>query len=325
MNLYAQKTIIVAGVRLTYLDTGPCGPSTKSPLLLLHGLLATAETLADLIRNLPQDRRIVALDILSAAPEGDVLDLHAEALADLVGHFMQCVRLESPIVIGHSHGGTLALWLAAAQGKKILHSEVQGLALLAPAHPFEGYRSHVVAFYLTRWGRFLALSIPLAPSWMILRAYNEAAGPGRPITMTHLRPYLRVLRNRDTLRRVLQMLHTWEADMMALRQVMLASPITRSALLIWGDHDTVVPLSTAAALELSLPASELAVLRGRGHLLAEEAPEQCGSLICAWLRRVDSRNPALSSRLDQPSNSSPNSSDAHARIAAPITPSFDSD
>jgi pimeloyl-ACP methyl ester carboxylesterase len=68
VNRTVQKEIIVEGVRLQYLDLEPSAPSTKSPLLLLHQLLATAETFADLIRNLPTDRRIVALDLLSATP-----------------------------------------------------------------------------------------------------------------------------------------------------------------------------------------------------------------------------------------------------------------
>jgi pimeloyl-ACP methyl ester carboxylesterase len=302
------KQITVAGVRLMYMDVGARTPSggspllDQAPLLLLHGLLATAETLSVLIRNLPQDRRIVALDVLSAAPvdgplegnqpKGDKLNTRAEALADLVGEFAKRLGLERAVVIGHSHGGTLALWLAAAHTQPGKGNDIKALALLSPAHPFEGYRSHVVAFYLTRWGRFLALSIPLAPRWMILRAYNEAAGPGRPITVAHLKPYMRVLRSRRTLARVLQMLHTWEADMSDLRRAMLVRPIAQPALLIWGDHDTVVPLSTAAALQRHLAASELNVLEGSGHLLAEEAPEQCGRLICDWLARVDSEIPS---------------------------------
>lgn len=280
MDFYVPRKITVAGVRLSYLDIEPSSPTAKPPLLLLHGLLATAETLVELIGKLPGDRRIVALDLLSAKREGgrEELDVRFEAWGSLIGRFMQEIGLKRPILIGHSHGGALALWLAAVQ-----ENEIAGLVLMSPAHPFEGYRSHVVAFYLTRWGRFLALSIPLAPSWMILRAYNQAAGPDKPITMAHLRPYLRVLRNRNRLRRVLLMLRSWETDMSDLRRTLIARPIAQPTLLIWGDCDTVVPVSTAAALEDCLPVSERTTLQGRGHLLAEEAPEECGRLIRTWL------------------------------------------
>jgi pimeloyl-ACP methyl ester carboxylesterase len=279
VNAYVQKEITVEGIRLHYLDLMPSEPSSKAPLLLLHQLLATAETFADLIRNLPKDRRIVALDMLSATPlSEEELTVNHETLATLIIHFAQSIELERPIVVGHSHGGALALRIAVT-----LREQVPGLVLMAPAHPFEGYRPHVVAFYLTRWGRFLALSIPIAPSWMILRAYNEASGPGNRVTMAQLKPYLRILRNRNTLRRVLDMLWHWEVDMAELRQLLLESPLKQSVLLIWGDHDVIVPIASAVGLQECLPHNDLIIVPGAGHLLAEEAPIECGRDITQWL------------------------------------------
>jgi pimeloyl-ACP methyl ester carboxylesterase len=279
VNRTVQKEIIVEGVRLQYLDLEPSAPSTKSPLLLLHQLLATAETFADLIRNLPTDRRIVALDLLSATPLTDeALTVNHETLAGLIIHFSQSIKLERPVLVGHSHGGALALRIAVT-----LREKIPGLVLMAPAHPFEGYRPHVVAFYLTRWGRFLALSIPIAPSWMILRAYNQAAGPENRVTMAQLKPYLRILRNRNTLRRVLDMLWHWEVDMAELRQSLLAEPLQQPVLLIWGDHDVIVPIASAVGLQECLPNNDLVIVPGAGHLLAEEAPIECGRDIAQWL------------------------------------------
>ncbi len=272
-----RKQIVVAGVRLHYLEAGVA--SSLPPLLMLHQLLATAETLTGLIEHLPADRRIVALDLLSAAPvDGSPLDTHAPALAELITAFVLALELERPVVVGHSFGGTLALWIAANDALPL-----EGLVLLAPAHPFAGYRPHVVAFYLTRWGRFLALCIPLAPRRAILWAYNQAAGPTGPITLRHLAPHLRVLRHRDSLRRVLAILSSWEADMTLLRQKLLARQIELPALLLWGGHDDIVPPASAAALELLLPASERHTFNGCGHLLPEEAPAACAQLLTAWL------------------------------------------
>jgi pimeloyl-ACP methyl ester carboxylesterase len=271
------KLISVAGVRLNYLEVEPVEPSSKPPLLLLHQLLATAETLEGLIRELPGDRRIVALDILSAHPDAGELDMRSRALAELVAAFARAVGLEKPVVIGHSHGGALGLWLAGMP-----EIGVRGLVLLCPAHPFAGYRDHVVAFYLTRWGRFLALSIPLAPSRAILWAYNQAAGNSR-ITLRHLKPHLRVLRSRKALVRVLEILRTWETDMTELRQVMIAKSVKQPVMLIWGDQDSVVPMESAIELERHLAASARIMLTGAGHLLPEEAPAECGKLIRTWL------------------------------------------
>jgi pimeloyl-ACP methyl ester carboxylesterase len=274
-----QRQVVVAGVRLNYLEREG---GSAAPILLLHGLLATAETLVELIAGLPAGRRIVAIDLLSAEPvdRAKKLDVHQANLAGLVRGFVASVGLGRPVVIGHSHGGVLALRLAATE-----RGLLRGMVLLCPAHPFGGYRSHVVNFYLRQPGRFLALMIPVAPSWMILRAYNEAAGPKSRIRMRHLRPYLRVLRNRDTLRRVLEMLATWDVDMEELRRDLEAEAVGVPTLLIWGDEDPVVPMSSAAELEEYLEDCERVTLPGMGHLLAEEAPVECAAAICEWLER----------------------------------------
>jgi pimeloyl-ACP methyl ester carboxylesterase len=279
--LCTSKSITVAGILLEYLEVEPTEPVIHPPLLVLHQLLATAESLTELIAQLPSDRRIVALDLLSARPESGELDMRSHSLAVLVAHLAEAVGLHQPVVIGHSHGGTLALWLATMPSVG-----VRSLILLSPAHPFAGYRSHVVAFYLTRWGRFLALRIPLAPSRMILWAYNQAAGTGR-ITLAHLKPHLRVLRNRTSLKRVLEILRTWEDDMLLLRAAMAATPIQQFSLLIWGDRDYVSPVASAKALEEHLLTWERITLPGMGHLLPEEAPTQCADLIKTWLIWLD--------------------------------------
>jgi pimeloyl-ACP methyl ester carboxylesterase len=286
MHVLRQKHIVVGSVGINYLEREASGERDAAPILLLHALLATAETLTELIAGLPANRRIVAIDLLSAQPMDTAksLDVHFAVLAELVHGFVESVGLVQPVVIGHSHGGVIALRLAATQ-----RSLLKGMVLLCPAHPFGGYRSHVVNFYLTRHGRILALSIPLAPSWMILRAYNQAAGPKSRIRMWHLRRYLRILRNRNALRRVLQMLATWDDDMVELRAVMTEAAIATPTLLIWGDEDPVVPIASAVELEKHLGNLERVTLAGMGHLLAEEAPAECAGLIRTWLIGLDAR------------------------------------
>jgi pimeloyl-ACP methyl ester carboxylesterase len=78
------------------------------------------------------------------------------------------------------------------------------------------------------------------------------------------------------------MLHTWDADMDELRRLLI-EPIAVPTLLIWGEEDPVVPMASAAELEKHLGDYELVTLPEMGHLLVEEAPEECAELIRAWL------------------------------------------
>jgi pimeloyl-ACP methyl ester carboxylesterase len=280
------RHIVVSGVRVAYIEREASGRQYETSILLLHALLATAETLAELIAGLSTDRRVVALDLLSArSTDKKSVDVHQASLTGLIHEFMQTVGLVQPVLIGHSHGGALALRLAATAPMAL-----KGLVLLAPAHPFGGYRSRVVNFYLRQPGRMLALSIPVAPSWMILRAYNQAAGSKSRIRMRQLRPHLTVLRNRNTLRRVLEILQTWDGDMDGLREVLENSAIATPTLLIWGEEDPVVPIASAAKLEDRLLVSERVTLTAMGHLLVEEAPEECARLIEKWLVGLDAHD-----------------------------------
>jgi pimeloyl-ACP methyl ester carboxylesterase len=71
--------------------------------------------------------------------------------------------------------------------------------------------------------------------------------------------------------------------MTSLRGALTTNPIQQSSLLIWGEHDTVVPPSSAAALEAHLDRWQKIILPGRGHLLPQEASEDCAALIRTWL------------------------------------------
>ncbi|WP_263376746.1 alpha/beta fold hydrolase [Granulicella aggregans] len=108
--------------------------------------------------------------------------------------------------------------------------------------------------------------------------------------MRQLRPHLTVLRNRNTLRRVLEILQTWDGDMDGLREVLENSAIATPTLLIWGEEDPVVPIASAAKLEDRLLVSERVTLAAMGHLLVEEAPEECARLIEKWLVGLDAHD-----------------------------------
>jgi hypothetical protein len=56
-------------------------------------------------------------------------------------------------------------------------------------------------------------------------------------------------------------------------------------LLVWGDRDCTVTLSSAVKLHRKLRGSELIVLPGGGHAVFEEMPEQANRIVLEWLGR----------------------------------------
>jgi pimeloyl-ACP methyl ester carboxylesterase len=63
----------------------------------------------------------------------------------------------------------------------------------------------------------------------------------------------------------------------------LADLAGKPTLLIWGDRDRAVNLSSAHRLRDTLTDSHLIVLPGAGHLAFEEMPELCNLVMRDWL------------------------------------------
>jgi pimeloyl-ACP methyl ester carboxylesterase len=56
-------------------------------------------------------------------------------------------------------------------------------------------------------------------------------------------------------------------------------------LLLWGDRDQAVPVTSAAGVRQAAPHAELVVLPGVGHLPQEEAPEEFHRVVLDFFGR----------------------------------------
>ncbi len=275
-----QREICVDGARLTFLEREADAATGRAPIVLLHGIAASAATMELLIAELPPDRRLIALNLpASELPDTTTLsDVSLPGLARQVRDCAQMLGLERPVVLGHSHGGTIALQMAA-----LFPEDVSGLILLAPAHPFLLRERWLVAFYNSWAGRMFGHSIRLLPNWMQALGFSRLMGPAGRKMKIDWQPYRVPFQRRDNVEQLLRLLKTWSADMDALGVQIKAHKIAAPTLFLWGDADAIVPIKTAPALEQCVQQWELVVLHGVGHLPNEEAAAECGSAMRAWL------------------------------------------
>ena len=106
-----DKLVDVGGLRLHYRDWGGSG----QPILLLHGLASTCH-IWDLVAPLLREGfAVVALDLRGHGESGKPDDGYdfKTVCGDVQG-FMQALGLESPVIVGHSWGASVALEYAAA-------------------------------------------------------------------------------------------------------------------------------------------------------------------------------------------------------------------
>jgi 4,5:9,10-diseco-3-hydroxy-5,9,17-trioxoandrosta-1(10),2-diene-4-oate hydrolase len=266
--------IQVDGVRVHYRRAGS-GP----PLLLIHGLVGSARNWNRNIEGLSHHATVYAIDLLNMGESDRVpgLDAGLEATADFVAQWMQAVGLTEADVAGVSHGGAIAMTLASRYPAR-----VRKLILFAPANPFCNLGAQLIAFYKTRPGQWLARLIPSLPRFVKATALGRMYGDPSHVTQEALDGYTDGLAIPGTVDHVLAIVRRWYVDMGMLRSA-LPRLANRSVLMIWGDRDRAVGLSSARELQQVLPNSQLLVLPGAGHLAFEEKAEICNQAMRDWL------------------------------------------
>ncbi|MFA0084333.1 alpha/beta fold hydrolase [Vibrio sp. 10N.261.51.F12] len=82
---------------------------TGQPVVLIHGLFGDLNNLGVLARDLKQDFDVISIDLRNhgSSFHSDIHDYRS--MAQDVSHLLTTLSIESPIVIGHSMGGKVAM------------------------------------------------------------------------------------------------------------------------------------------------------------------------------------------------------------------------
>jgi 4,5:9,10-diseco-3-hydroxy-5,9,17-trioxoandrosta-1(10),2-diene-4-oate hydrolase len=267
----------VGGHRMHYLTAGE-----GSELILLHGLLGTASTWDLVIPRLAQESTVYAVDALGIGESERVpgIDARLEAQADRVVAFMDASAIRSADLLATSHGGAVALMLAAKYPARI-----KRLMLHAPANPFSHINDPLISFYLSGLGTWFAHRITELPESMQALALGRMYGDASHLQDGSLRKYIGSLRIPGTVDYVLDMLKTWFDDMARLKTA-LERVRQCPTLLLWGDRDRAVAMKSAEDLQRCFDRVELEILPGVGHLPYEECPETLSRIVNSFLGRM---------------------------------------
>jgi pimeloyl-ACP methyl ester carboxylesterase len=270
----SEEFVCVGGARMRCLITGD-GPA----LLLLHGLLGTADAWGPATQRLAASSKVFAPDALGIGGSDRVpkLDVSLSATVGRLIELMEAQGIGQADIVGTSHGGSVALMLAA------LHPErVRSLVLHAPANPFSDIADPLIRFYRTALGRWFAGRLPTVPAGVQSLALGRMYGDATRIRNGSLERYIASLRVPGTISYVLSILDRWEMDMAAL-EAALPSVHKVPALLLWGDRDRAVSLRSGERLAEYFDHAALVVIPGAGHLPHEEVPVAFAGAINGFL------------------------------------------
>jgi pimeloyl-ACP methyl ester carboxylesterase len=279
-----EAFVDVVGARVYYRHAG-----IGRPMLLIHGLVGSSANWRNNIASLARHASVYAIDLVNMGKSQrvDGLDAGLRATANRIVAVMDALNLTDADIVAHSHGGAVALMLAAYHPRR-----VRRLILFAPANPYSRSSDLMIRTYSTPWGGLLAWMLPYLPAPLQRIALGEMYGGVNRVVDACLREIVDGLRQPGTVCHVLSIVRCWFADMARLRRALRR--IKRiPTLLVWGDRDQTVSPNSALRLKRKLRGSELIVVPGCGHSVFEETPDQSNRIMLEWLTRHPSPPPRL--------------------------------
>jgi pimeloyl-ACP methyl ester carboxylesterase len=269
---------------LFFYDAGPNANSVAgSVVVLIHGNGDEADSWRHVMPTLAEQHRVIAPDLPGfgrsrALGQGDLHDLAAGILRILDSENLKSVHL-----VGSSMGAVVACLVAQ-------HVQASSLVLCGGS------------------ASSLGLSEPSAGVKALLEPgvgeayYTGLRDAGIDAAYDTLKPYYANLENLSESDHQFLRNRVWArvwsdsqraaffAGLRSLFDPNLALNTTKlehlRTLLLWGEHDTIMPISAAHKLHSALPNSKLEIVPGTGHLPHQERPEAFASTLEAFWRQA---------------------------------------
>jgi len=255
-----EKTVTVKGIPVFYREKGE-----GDTVLILHGWRSSADSWMQVQDFLVKKGfHVVVPDLpgFARTPEpnnpwgvGDY--------TDFVDEFIRETNIQPRGIAGHSFGGRVAIFYAMKYGK--------GLPALILCDTAGIFRHKKIRIQLYEIGTKIGDSIMSLPPLVFLRPLMRKI-------------WYRLSGEKDY--------YLTNGVMREIFKLVIEEPlrlhlphITSPTLILWGEKDYVTPISDANILHEEIPTSYLHILKGVGHVINLEAPEQTARQMYLFLKR----------------------------------------
>jgi pimeloyl-ACP methyl ester carboxylesterase len=258
-------------------------------ILLIHGIAGSSSAWRDVMPELARRYTVIAPDLIghgqSAKPIGDYsLGAYASGLRDL----LRVLGLTKASIVGQSFGGGVAMQLAyqhpdccerlvlvdsGGLGREVswmlrfmtLPASEYLMPVLFPS--FVRERGNDISRMLHRRGIRMA---GVAEMWRSYASLTESV---------NRQSFIRTLRS---------VIDPGGQTVSALDRLYLAGEIP--TMIVWGDRDSIIPVSHAYAAHQAIPGSRLEIIEGAGHFPHVEAPERFLEVLIDFLETTAPAN-----------------------------------
>lgn len=213
-------------------------------IVLLHGWLASLETMAPLARHLEKHFKVYSIDIIGFG-KSELPDkpLNTNDFGDFLKELLEKLEIENPILIGHSNGGRMIINFAGRNLGKINKIVLIDSAGIVPKRKPKYY----IRMYTFKVLKNIFKILPKTEMVnnlkdRILGKFGSSDYKNSPDV---LKKTMSIILNED--------------------QKYLMPNIKAPTLLIWGDEDTATPIEDGKTMEKLIPGSGLVTYEGAGH------------------------------------------------------------
>lgn len=246
MELIAKHAQLANGLLLSYAEQGA---NSVTPLILLHGIADSWRIFEPLLAELPENVHAYAL---SQRGHGDsdrpTSGYRTRDFAEDLLLFMDALQIPKAIIVGASSGGFVARSFAAAHPER-----TAGLILLGSP-----------ATLAARPNLFTDLEDPLDPGFVKSFAESVLSRQAPAEAMASM-----IAENLKA------PAHVWLETGKGLFEELFPGELANiqaPTLIVWGNHDAIIPKEDQLALAEAIEGSKLVVHPGAGHMLYWEDP-----------------------------------------------------
>lgn len=252
-----DRVVTVRGTAISLIEHA----TGRRPLLVLHGA-GGAGAWMPYHELLAQRYDVIAPDApgFGRSPES----AHADTVEDLAFLYLDMIdelKLADPIVLGASFGGWLAAEIALLAGREISRLIlVDPIGLRIPGAPVEDL-------------------FALAPAQkMQVLFHDPAAAAGLFPTQPDIDFIMGMYRDEAAFAR-----YAWAPFCSNPKLIRRLHRIRARTLVLWGEHDRMIPRAHGDAYAAGIPAARLEVVAGAGHAVLMERPVEAVEAIERFL------------------------------------------
>jgi pimeloyl-ACP methyl ester carboxylesterase len=264
----------INGIKLYY-EYDHHESSTKT-LVLIHGFLSSTFSFRRLTPLLRKEFNVLNVDFPPFGKSGKSKKYiySYQNIAKTMIMLFESLDLEKVTLVGHSMGGQVCLTITSQRPDLVENMILLSCSgYLKPAKP------------LLRLSSFLPFFHVIVKKWLaksgLMRNLQNVVYNHQLIDEEMMRGYMEPFLDEEIFHGLSRLIRHREEDLSSDDLKKLNTP----SLLIWGEHDRVVPLSVGRRLHQDLQSSKLVVLKETGHLVPEEHPLEVYDYLKSFLNQ----------------------------------------